>query len=167
MSRQEPSPDGAPEAFERPEGPPFDVDVFLAQPLVARVALAGPSVRPVWYLWEDGCFWWITGAHSGVADVLARDPRVALVVDSCDILTGCVRQVTGRGLAVVEPLDAGRAVRKLTRYLGADQSRWDGRFIEALYEDESTRLIRVRPSMLRAHDYSFQPSLTATSPGLA
>jgi hypothetical protein len=31
----------------------FDVDTFLAQPLIARVAAAGPSVRPVWYLWEE------------------------------------------------------------------------------------------------------------------
>ena len=30
----------------------FDVDEFLAQPLVARVATNGPTVRPVWFLWE-------------------------------------------------------------------------------------------------------------------
>lgn len=32
----------------------FDIEGFLAEPLVARVAAAGPSVRAVWFLWEDG-----------------------------------------------------------------------------------------------------------------
>jgi hypothetical protein len=41
--------------------PPFDVDAFLAQPLTARVATSGPTVRPTWYLWEDGAFWILTG----------------------------------------------------------------------------------------------------------
>jgi hypothetical protein len=41
---------------------PFDIDVFLAQPLLARVAAAGPSVRAIWFLWEQGCFWWLTGS---------------------------------------------------------------------------------------------------------
>jgi hypothetical protein len=36
--------------------PPFDVDAFLAQPLTARVATSGPTVRPTWYLWEEGAF---------------------------------------------------------------------------------------------------------------
>jgi hypothetical protein len=39
----------------------FDLASFLAQPLVARVAAAGPSVRAVWFLWEEGAFWWLTG----------------------------------------------------------------------------------------------------------
>lgn len=89
--------------------PPFDVDAFLARPLLARVAAAGPSVRPVWYLWEVGAFWWITGAYARLPAILARDPRVALVVDSCDLATGEVRQVTARGDAVLEPFDAARA----------------------------------------------------------
>lgn len=42
---------------------PFDVEAFLARPLVAGVAAAGPSIRSVWFLWEDGAFWWITGAY--------------------------------------------------------------------------------------------------------
>jgi hypothetical protein len=28
----------------------FDINNFLAQPLVARVATNGPTVRPVWFL---------------------------------------------------------------------------------------------------------------------
>ena len=63
----------------------FDLDGFLGQPLVARVATVGgtgPSVRPLWYLWEGRAFWWLTGGWSRLGQLLERDPRVALVVDT-------------------------------------------------------------------------------------
>ncbi len=75
----------------------FDVDDFLAQPLVARVATNGPTVRPVWFLWEDGAFWWLTGSWSHLVEHLHDDPAVALVIDTCDLVTGQVRQVQAWG----------------------------------------------------------------------
>jgi nitroimidazol reductase NimA-like FMN-containing flavoprotein (pyridoxamine 5'-phosphate oxidase superfamily) len=136
---------------------PFDVDAFLARPLVARVAAGGPSVRPVWFLWEDGAFWWITGAYARLPEILARDPRLALVVDSCDLRTGEVRQVSARGDGAVVPFDPERARRKLARYLGPDESRWDVRFsVRYLTEpDQKTRLVRLAPQRLTARDLSF------------
>jgi nitroimidazol reductase NimA-like FMN-containing flavoprotein (pyridoxamine 5'-phosphate oxidase superfamily) len=140
-------------------GPPFDVDAFLAQPLVARVATSGPTaVRPVWFLWEEGSFWWLTGSYSRLAEILSRDPHVALVVDTCDVTTGTVRIVSARGTAEVVPLDRARAARKLAKYLGADEAAWDERFREALDEDPSTRLVRMTPTVLQAWDRSFRPS---------
>jgi nitroimidazol reductase NimA-like FMN-containing flavoprotein (pyridoxamine 5'-phosphate oxidase superfamily) len=138
---------------------PFDVDTFLAQPLVARVATSGPAVRPVWFLWEDRAFWWLTGSYSRLEEILARDPRVAVVVDTCDVATGTVRSVSARGVAEVLPLDRDRAVRKLRRYLGPDETAWDARFRDALDVDESTRLVRLMPEVVRAWDRSFRPSL--------
>lgn len=70
---------------------------FLAQPLVARVATNGPTVRPVWVLWEDGPFWWLTGSWSRLAEHLRNDAAVALVIDTCDLATGNVRQVQAWG----------------------------------------------------------------------
>ncbi|WP_436738771.1 pyridoxamine 5'-phosphate oxidase family protein [Streptomyces sp. BBFR102] len=95
-----------------------DVREFLARPLVARVATAGPTVRPVRFLWEDGAFRWLTGAYARLGHRLAEDRAVALVVDTCDLATGRVLSVTCRGTAEVVELDRARAVRKLTRYLG-------------------------------------------------
>lgn len=138
---------------------PFDVDAFLARPLLARVAAAGPSVRPVWYLWEEGAFWWITGAYARLPEILTRDPRLALVVDSCDLDSGEVRQVTARGDGVIVPFDPERARRKLARYLGTDEQAWDPRF-EARYlrePDRQTRLVRLEPERLTARDLSFSP----------
>ncbi|MFD4989090.1 pyridoxamine 5'-phosphate oxidase family protein [Streptomyces sp. NPDC058374] len=128
----------------------LDVHAFLARPLVARVATAGPTVRPVWFLWEDGAFWWLTGAYAGLGRRLVADPSVALVVDTCDLATGRVLSVTCRGTAEVVPLDRGRAVRKLTRYLGPEKG-WPERFSAPL-DDPATRLVRcvpARPPVLR------------------
>jgi nitroimidazol reductase NimA-like FMN-containing flavoprotein (pyridoxamine 5'-phosphate oxidase superfamily) len=143
---------------------PFDVEAFLAQPLVARVATSGTRVRPVWFLWEEGSFWWLTGSYSRMAQLLERDPQVALVVDTCDLGTGVVRVVSARGPAEVVPLDRERAVRKLSRYLGPDETQWDPRFREALAEDPSTRLVRLTPTVVRASDLSFRAPGVAGGP---
>lgn len=135
-----------------------ELDAYLAQPLVARVAASGPTVRPVWFLWEDGCFWWLTGSWSALTQRLTDDPAVALVVDTCDLSTGRVLQVAAAGVAEVVPLDRGRAVRKLTRYLGGDLSKWPARFLEPL-DDQETRLIRLVPQRrLTLRDLSFRPT---------
>ena len=138
-----------------PSDLPFDVDTFLAAPLVARVAAAGPTVRPVWFLWEGGAFWWLTGGWSRLPRLLADDPRVALVVDSCDLTTGRTLQVTARGLADLQPFDPERARRKLRRYLGGDETRWDERFRSGTFDDPTAGFLRLRPERLRARDVSF------------
>src|SRR4051794_8058512 len=138
--------------------PGFELDEFLARPLVARVATAGPAVRPVWYVWEEGCFWWLTGGWSTLAAVLGRDPSVALVVDTCELETGRVLQVVARGEAEVVGFDAERAQRKLARYLGADRERWPERFAAGTFDDPTARFVRLAPRTLRARDLSFAVS---------
>lgn len=139
-------------------GEPFDVDAFLAQPLVARVATADGTVRPVWFLWEDGAFWWLTGAYARLPELLAEDQRVSLVVDTCDLTTGQVRQVTAGGAAELVAFDTERARRKLSRYLGPDEERWDPGFrVRFLLEPaHDTRFVRLVPQRLRSRDLSFR-----------
>src|SRR4051812_13060153 len=40
----------------------------LNQPLTARIATCGPTVRPVRFLWEDGAFWVLTGPWARLFD---------------------------------------------------------------------------------------------------
>jgi nitroimidazol reductase NimA-like FMN-containing flavoprotein (pyridoxamine 5'-phosphate oxidase superfamily) len=138
--------------------PEFDLEAFLARPLVARVAAAGPTIRPVWYLWEEQAFWWLTGRWSRLASILRQDPEVAIVVDTCDLRSGEVLQVVARGSAEILALDEGRARRKLGRYLGPDEASRDRRFIAGTFADPSVRLVRVAPRFLRARDLSFRPA---------
>jgi hypothetical protein len=41
-------------------GDPVDIDAFLQRPLVARVATGGPTLCPLWYLYEEPTFYWLT-----------------------------------------------------------------------------------------------------------
>ncbi len=137
---------------------PFDVDTFLARPLVARVATNGPTVRPVWYLWEDGAFWVLTGPWTKLFTRVRADPALALIVDECDIATGAVRQVIARGHGALVPFDVPRGRRKLARYLGPDETRWDGRFRGYLYDDPQTRgtmWLRIPPTSMIVEDFSY------------
>jgi len=135
----------------------FDLDRFLGRPLVARVATTGPTVRPVWYLWEERAFWWLTGRWSRLAGIIERDPSVALVVDTCDLQTGEILQVIARGRAERLPFHADRARRWGQRYLGPDERSW-GRFQTGVFEDPTTCFVRLAPATLRARDLSFHRS---------
>jgi hypothetical protein len=137
----------------------FDVDAFLAQPLTARIATNGPTVRPTWYLWEDQSFWILSGPWAKLLDRVAADSALAITVDVCDTTTGVVRQVVARGRGEIVPFDVSRGRRKLTRYLGNDEARWDERFRRYLHDDPAesgTRWIRLGPSWLIARDLSYE-----------
>lgn len=135
----------------------FDIDAFLEQPLVARLATLGPTIRPVWFLWEEHAFWWLTGSWSVLGRQLASDPEVAIVIDTCDLDTGEVKQVRAKGSAEVHPFDRARAYRKLSRYLGPDERRWDAsRF--SLEADATTKFVNLTPDRIDALDLSFRPS---------
>jgi hypothetical protein len=136
-------------------GPPFDVDAFLARPLVARVATNGPTVRPVWYLWEDRAFWILTGPWTKLFGRVRADPSLALIVDECDVHTGVVRQVIARGRGELLPFDVPRGRRKLVRYLGTDESRWDARFRGYLHDNPETAWLRVPATSMIVEDLSY------------
>ena len=134
------------------------IEAFLARPLVAHIATAGPTVRPVWYLWEDGAFWILTGPWSKLSARVQRAPAVAIVVDVCDLVTGETVQVIAKGEAELLSFDTARGFRKLSRYLGPDESNWDRRFRSYLRDDpetKGTRWLRVTPTLLTGNDFSF------------
>ncbi|HEY0001301.1 MAG TPA: pyridoxamine 5'-phosphate oxidase family protein [Actinoplanes sp.] len=138
---------------------PFDVNAFLARPLVARVATNGPTVRPVWYLWEDQAFWILTGPWAKLFARVRADPSLALVIDECTLSTGVVRQVTARGTGELLPFDVPRGRRKLARYLGPDEDRWDERFRRYLYDDATGRgtvWLRLPPESMNAQNLSYR-----------
>jgi hypothetical protein len=115
-------------------------------------------VRPTWFLWEGDAFWILTGTWARLPDRVRSDSAVALVVDECDLTTGTVRQVIARGRAELLPFDVPRGRRKLARYLGADETRWDERFRRYLHDDpagKGTTWLRLRPASLTARDLSY------------
>jgi nitroimidazol reductase NimA-like FMN-containing flavoprotein (pyridoxamine 5'-phosphate oxidase superfamily) len=137
----------------------FEIDAFLERPLSAHVATAGPTIRPMWFLWEDHRFWLMTGPWAKLLGHLRSDPATAISVESCDLTTGIVRSVVARGQAELVPFDLARGTRLLSRYLGPDESRWEPRFRAYLHDDPSERgttWARVRPDILVANDLSYE-----------
>lgn len=103
---------------------PFDVEAFLAEGNGCRLATNGPSVRPLWYHWEDRAFWLVSGPHAKLFTRVQTDPRVSLVIDVFEVDTGRVLQVMATGSVEITAYDTARARRMLVRYLGADESTW-------------------------------------------
>ena len=67
--------------------------------------------------------------------------------------------MSARGLADVVPFDVERARRKLRRYLGPDERRWDERFrIDGLVENPSAGFVRLKSVRVAATDLSYRPS---------
>ena len=61
-----------------------EMDSFLGEQRTCRVATvgpAGPHVSPVWFVWDGQALWVYSLTRSQRWANLARDPRVAVVVD--------------------------------------------------------------------------------------
>lgn len=143
---------------------PFPVADFLARPLVARVATGIRHVRPVWFLWEEETFWVFSGPWSTLPRRLADEPRFELVVDTCEFDSGITQQVIARGLGTTAPFDRARGRRKLVRYLGGDESRWDKRFTLDGAAEAGAVWVKLVPDTLLVNDLSFAPSSHGSAP---
>jgi len=139
-----------------------DLEEFLARPLFGHLATAserGPRDSPVWFLWEDDAVW-IIGSRvtDSFPDRVEADARCAVGIVDFDRRTGLVQHVGMRGRATVEPFDAQRARRLLTRYLGSDDRAWDDRFRATLTDPASEHavLLRFVPDTVVARDISFK-----------
>lgn len=138
--------------------PGFDVEGFLARPLTARLATDGPTVRPVWYQWEDGAFWVFTGPWAKWFTRVHEDPSIALIVDTCDLGTGEILQVIAHGRVEIKDWDVERGRRLLARYVGEDEASWPEEYRAYVSEPaiEGLSWVRLVPEKLISNDFSFQ-----------
>lgn len=134
----------------------FDIDSFLGRPLLAHLATSGeggPSVTPVWFLWEDEAIWIIAGAASGFARRLLHDPRAAIGIVDFDLDRGVLRHLGLRGSATVEPVDVERRARLIRRYLGSEH-QWNPSFRESVIDRQDV-LLKFVPRTAVARDQSY------------
>jgi hypothetical protein len=112
------------------------LDKLLSRPLFAHLATdaeAGPRESPVWFLWEDEAVWIIGNYKTDTFPKrIEREARCALGIVDFNRATGLVQHVGFRGRAHLQPHDAERLQRLLSRYLGARVEDWDERFVEIL-----------------------------------
>lgn len=104
-----------------------ELDAFLEEERTCRVATTGPDgphVTPLWFWWDGAHLWLTSLTRSQRWTDLARDPRIAVVVDAgagyLELrgaeITGTVEVVgeiprTGEPVAELEPVEAAFARR--------------------------------------------------------
>jgi len=130
---------------------PEEIDEFLAAPRLCHFATTDergrPRVRPVWYLWRDGAFWFTTrleSRHTGRD--LSTSEWVAMSVASED---RPYRTVIAHGRPEVAPKDREILLAISTRYGEGPGRRWT-----AIAMREPDRVVlRMEPSKLISRDY--------------
>lgn len=136
-----------------------ELEEFLSRPLFAHLSTSseqGPRESPVWFLWEDDALWILGSRTTDTFPIrIESDPRCALGIVDFDRTAGRVQHVGFRGRATVEPFDADRARRLLTRYLGGDETVWDERFRRTLRGDAHELFVRFVPETAVARDVSY------------
>jgi len=115
-------------------------DAFLTAERTCRVATVGadgrPHVAPLWFVWDGTALWLHSIVRSRRWADLARDPRVAVVVDAGEQY-GELRGVEIGGVAAVvgevprgttdDPELAGPERMFARKYAGVDEFTPDGR----------------------------------------
>ena len=136
-----------------------NVEEFLARPLFAHLSTAspeGPRESPVWFLWEEDALWILGSRTTDTFPMrIERDQRCAIGIVDFDRTSGRVQHVGFRGRATIEPFDAKRARRLLSRYLGEEESAWDQRFLQTLQGGDRELLVRFVPETAVARDVSY------------
>ena len=141
-----------------------EIDAFLNSVHLARVATVRPDGRPhvvpVWYLWEDGCFYFETSRSAVKANNLRSNPNIAITVD---ITEGGLRlrYVILEGQATL--IENKDTVKKLTeriysRYVGVEALQTPT-LIEML--DVDNLIVRLKPAKFITMDQLNPTELSA------
>ncbi len=132
-----------------------EIETILQAPVNATLATnrrdGAPQLSPIWYLYEDGCFYISVGADSVKACNVRRDPRVSLCIDEGHP-NG--RAVTVYGTAeLIEDESAWRddvTWRIILRY---HETEADARlYNETKPNSEPSALLVVTPDKVYSHD---------------
>jgi hypothetical protein len=110
----------------------FDVDAFLGETgRCAQVASVSPTLAPLlgslWYLFDDGRFWFSSAESSALVRAVKRGVELAVLVD--DFNPPSIRQVRVRGHGRVESPDPDIVHRIYERYLGQAIADWPQFFV--------------------------------------
>ena len=129
-----------------------EIDAFLAAPRLCHFATVDangrPRVRPLWFLWSDGAFWFATrkGARHTGRD-LDANPRVAVSVASED---RPYRAVLAHGRPELVERTEELLLAIATRYDEEAGRRWAA---SAMKEPDRV-IMRLEPDTLLTWDYS-------------
>ncbi|SEP23415.1 pyridoxamine 5'-phosphate oxidase family protein [Trujillonella endophytica] len=140
-----------------------EVDAFLAEERTCRVATTGgeggPHVAPLWFVWDGGALWLNSLTRSRRWADLARDPRVAVVVDAGTEYTELRGvEVTGRAEPVGDVPRGTADVPELGAVEGAFARKYTGQ--DVFVPDGRHAWLRITPEKLVSWDFRKLASLS-------
>jgi PPOX class probable F420-dependent enzyme len=145
-----------------------EVEDFLTAERTCRVATVGgdgrPHVAPLWFVWDDEALWLNSLVRSQRWTDLARDPRVAVVVDAgteFSELRGV--EITGRALPVGEVPRSGAADAELAAPERAFARKYGG--TETVVPDGRHAWLRITPERLVSCDFRKSAALRPAAGG--
>lgn len=128
-----------------------ELEEFLSTPRLCAFATVDgggrPRVRPLWFLWQEGEFWFTTrlrARHTGRD--LDTSPRVAVSIASEE---RPYRAVVAHGKPEVIDNDRDMLLAIATRYGYAPGRRW----LAVAMSEPDRVLLRMRPNVLMSWDY--------------
>lgn len=129
--------------------PPFDIRTFLDEPrrpaqLAAVSASGTPLLGSMWFLYDQGKFWFSTRPEGPIPRAASGGSDVAVIVDDFSP-PDKIRQVRIRGRGQVEPHDPEQVDRIYRRYLGTDHNLWP-EFFRLRLDDQAFALWTVIPT---------------------
>lgn len=145
---------------------PDERDAFLAEQRTCRVATVGPHgphATPLWYVWLSGSLWLTSLSRSRRWADLARDPRVAVVVDAGDEY-GDLRGVELRGRVEVVG-EVPRTGGPVAELVGPEQAFADRYSGGRILHDGRHAWLRLTPDRIISWDFRKLDAAARTVPG--
>jgi hypothetical protein len=138
---------------------PDEVDAFLAEQRICRIATVGtngPHATALWYLWQGGSLWLTSLSRSQRWTDLMNDPRVAVVVDAGEgyaELRGV--ELRGKVEVVGEVPRTGEPVPELD---GPEQAFADRYSDGVIVRDGRHAWLRLTPEKISSWDFRKLPA---------
>jgi PPOX class probable F420-dependent enzyme len=129
-----------------------EIDAFLSEPRLCHFATVDadghPRVRPLWFLWKHGEFWFTTRLEARFTGRdLASGPRVAVSIASEE---RPYRAVVAHGDISVVGRDEEILLAIASRYGEPEGRRW----LERSARESDRVAMRMKPEVLLSWDYS-------------
>lgn len=128
-----------------------ELEAFLKRPLMAHLAtssLAGrPRASPIWYAYQDGCFYFTTRMGRVKGRHLQRNPRVAISIANDE---RPYRAVSVFGKAELVKQDRDKWLERIsTRYGEREGREW----LSGAVKQEDRVVFKVQPERIMSWDY--------------
>jgi len=128
-----------------------ELAAFLGTPRMAHLATTSkygkPRVSPIWYVYEDGCFYFTTRLGRLKGSHIQKNPHVALSIASED---RPYRAVCAFGTAHPVQKDRDKWLEKIATRYGEQEGR---EWLSEAVKQEGRVVFKIQPDRIMSWDY--------------